>query len=335
MNLFLCTDRSLWDAVVAQVAPEQTSFLHSWQWGEMQQAFGRPVCRYIAREGDTNLAALLCIVMPLPLGKSYVFSPYGPAVIAGATLDYRVLSAELAQTQLAKEMGVVFWRCEPRASIPNGLGFRVHDVEPSLTRVLDLSLGEETLLANMKQKTRYNVRLAEKKGVECEWYTGNDTERWKMLSAEWWKLVSETSERHGIRSHSQQYYETMMRMLGEEGMMEVGVARTGGTTLAMQLNTQYLGTTTYVHGASTEAQKELMAPYALQWSAIQRAVRRGDHWYDFYGVAPEGDASHYLASVSRFKSGFGGQVQSFAGTFEIPLSPLWFTVYRFVKKLRP
>lgn len=334
MNLVVCTDRSVWEAVVGRVAPEDASFLHSWEWGEMQRVFGRQVCRYIVTEGDTNLAALLCILMPLPMGKHFIFSPYGPAVIAHARIDYRALSAALTQTQMAKEFRVIFWRCEPHADFPANFGVHVHDVEPSLTRVLDLTRSTDALFAGMKQKTRYNIRLAEKKGVTVEWYTGSDTERWKVLSEQWWKLVSETSVRHGIRSHAKEYYEVMMRTLGEDGMIEAGVARYGNDVLAMQLCSQYRGTTTYVHGASTAVKKEFMAPYLLQWSAIERAIRRGDRWYDFYGVAPEGDDNHYLATVSRFKAGFGGTLRQFVGTVEVPLSPLWFAVYRCVKRLR-
>ena len=334
MNLIVCTDQQLWEAVVGQVPQQQVSFLHSWEWGEMQRAYGRAVCRYIVREDETNLAALLCVIMPLPMGKQYVFSPYGPAVVKDVDLDYRALAAALTQTEMAQQMHVVFWRCEPRGDFPTDFGVRVADVEPAITRVLDLQLGEEALLSHMKQKTRYNIRLAEKKGVTVLWKTGNDTEMWKLLSEQWWTLVSETSQRHGIRPHSREYYEVMMRTLGEEGLLEVGVAVRGDTVLAMQLCMHYRGVTTYVHGASTVAQKELMAPYALQWSAIQRAGARGDQWYDFYGVAPEGDSTHYLASVSRFKSGFGGMVRTFFGTVEIPLSPLWFTAYRIVKRLR-
>lgn len=336
MNLVLCTERSLWNTVLGQVAPQQLSFLHSWEWGEMQRAFGRPVCRYIVRQGDANVAALTCMVMPLPFGRHYLFSPYGPAVVAGMALDYRALLRALARTEMAQEYRAVFWRCEPLdADFPAGLGVRVHDVEPSTTRVLDVSRGPEALLSDMKQKTRYNIRLAEKKGVAVEWYSGNDATRWNQLSAEWWTLVSETSARHGIRSHTQEYYDTMMHMLGADGLLEVGVARHEGTVLAMQLCIQYRGTTTYVHGASTERKKEFMAPYALQWSAIQRAAGRGDRYYDFYGVAPEGDSQHYLASVSRFKEGFGGSVRSFYGTVELPLSPLWFALYRLAKRVRP
>jgi lipid II:glycine glycyltransferase (peptidoglycan interpeptide bridge formation enzyme) len=126
----------------------------------------------------------------------------------------------------------------------------------------------------------------------------------------------------------------MLRTLGDEGMLEFGVAEHNGDVLAMHICMSYRGVTTYVHGASTHTKKEYMAPYLLQWRGIQRSLARGDWHYDFYGVAPEGDDTHYLVSVSRFKSGFGGEVRTFLGTHDWMFSSLWYRLYRLAKRIR-
>jgi len=193
---------------------------------------------------------------------------------------------------------------------------------------------DQQLLALMKQKTRYNIRLAEKKGVEVEFVSQDGQADWHTMITAWTALLEETSTRHGIRNHPPEYYRHMISTLGEGGRLEIVVARHEGDILAMNLNMSFGDTMTYVHGASTERKRNVMAPYALQWESLRRAREHGYVWYDFYGVAPEGVENHPLAGVTRFKQGFGGKTFVYPGTYEFPILPLWYKIYHTIKRFR-
>lgn len=338
MNIVECTSQEEWTAFVASsLVTEHASFLQSWEWGEMQKKYGRKVERLLVKSDDTVIAAAQCVRMSLQFGKEYVLCPRGP-----------VISEEGPTALIIKTIqnhfkgSAIFLRCEPvgnhlfdatlSGDMTSGLR-KVEDMQPAVTRMIDLSEEPEydVLLAAMKQKTRYNIRLAAKKRVKVEFVTGD----WEQTLEEFWTILEETSSRHGIRNHPKAYYRAMFTELGNAGVLEIVKATHEGDVLAMNIVVKYGSIMTYLHGASTHHKKKLMAPYALQWESIKRAKELGYDFYDFYGVAPE-DASedHYLAGVTRFKTGFGGEVMNYAGTYEFPISALWYKIYRTVKALR-
>lgn len=345
------TDQQLWDdwIINSHALPEistQSSFLHSWEWGRMQESYGYTVHRAQLQENNEIHGAVLFIVVPLPMGKARLFTPRGPLFssvliqnyASGEALFEHIVQSDFVQG-ITRQSNSIFWRFEPAATVvlPQR-AVKVKDVQPSMTRILDLSseeaLSEEDLLSAMKQKTRYNIRLAEKKGVSIEFVTKDTHPNWKRLAAQFTKLVQETSHRHGIRSHPASYYMTLIESLGATGMCELVIARHEGDVLAMNLMIRYGSTMTYLHGGATHHKKNLMAPYLLQWAAIKRAKKEGYTWYDFYGIGPEGDDSHPFAGVTRFKSGFGGRVVQYPGTFEFPFSPVWYKIYRTIQAIR-
>lgn len=320
MNIRVLQSHEEWNEAGSQ-AP--LTFLQSWEWGAMHEAMGHPVLR-VGCDGGVMTA----VVLSLGFSRNVLFAPHGPVLAPGG--DASVMGA-LADADVvhdfARQHKCIALRIEPNVP-PNGFK-RVADVSPAVTNVLDLTQSEEQLLAGMKQKTRYNVRRAAKKNVEIEFVTDYSD---KLLD-QWWTLLTETSERHGIGHHERSYYETMLTTLMSAGVMEAGIARHEGDVLGMTLNARYGNTYTYVHGANTHRKKNLMATYALQWEAIKRARETGATEYDFYGIAPEGDTEHYLAGVTRFKTGFGGETRERPGTYEIPLSP-WYRVYSLYRLLK-
>lgn len=320
MNIQLIHSKKEWQQAAEDLP---LTFLQSWEWGQMHEAMGHPVLR-VGFDGGVMTA----VALSLGFGRNVLFAPQGP-VLADET-DATVVTA-LADSDcvrnFAREHNCIALRIEPNRQ-PSGLK-RVADVSPAVTSVLDLTQSEEELLAGMKQKTRYNVRRASKKGVEVEFADDYSEE----LLDHWWKLVTETSERHGIGHHERGYYETMLTTLMSSGIMEVGIARHDGDLLGMTLNARYSGTTTYVHGANTHNKKNMMATYALQWEAIKRAQAAGSTLYDFYGIAPEDTPKHHLSGVTRFKKGFGGETINSLGTFETGIHALY-QLYSLYKRFR-
>lgn len=194
------------------------------------------------------------------------------------------------------------------------------DLEPARTLALDLSVSEEELLASFHQKTRYNIRLAQKKGVTVSF---DD----KSYSQPFLDLMEETGDRDGFKIHSRRHYEQLIS--GKTRFMRLGAAAYQGRLLAAGLFAAFGDTFTYVHGASSNAERQLMAPYALQWEAIRLAKAEGYRYYDFFGI----DEIKW-PGVTRFKMGFGGEVLSYPGTYDYILNINAYAAYQALRAWR-
>jgi lipid II:glycine glycyltransferase (peptidoglycan interpeptide bridge formation enzyme) len=201
-------------------------------------------------------------------------------------------------------------------------------LQPRVTQVLDLQPDLESVLAAMHQKTRYNIRLAEKKGVTVRWSTDDDDLDIFL------QLITSTYTRQGIRLHPTAYYRAMWQHLKKVEMVELGIAEIAGRPLAANMVIWHDQTATYLHGGSSDQEKHLMAPYLLQWSTMQRAFTRGVTMYDFWGIAPNDNPTHQWAGVTRFKKGFGGRVVTFPPALNAILQPAWYQAYRLAKRMR-
>ena len=303
--------------MVSQHAPAFGGFLQSWEWGEFQRRNGRSVERidHVDESGRTIAQA---IRMPLPLGQSYWSVPKGP--IGKASLDRQI---EVLRERLP---GAMFMRVEP--SMQSSL-MQVKDVQPSTTLMLDLSSGQEAILAQMKSKTRYNIRLSEKKQVEAK-IVGLDH------FEDFVRLMKQTTTRDQFRSFPEKYYRKMLEVVQGEGANAfLAMAFYEGRPLVGNVMVDFAGVRTYLHGASSNLHRNVMAPYWLQWFLIKDAAEKGMMKFDFWGIAPE-DAGedHPWQGITRYKRGFGGEVVSMPGTFDLPMRHLWYGLYKGVKRLR-
>lgn len=339
MDCRLIKKKEVWNNFLAGQTTAQ--FLQSWEWGEFQQAFGRRVWRLGFLENDLLFGAAQVFEHYLGLGLSYLYIPRGPIFKTGFLVNEAVIQ-DLVR-YLKKEIinyGQIFIRLEPVALQKNLVELtRVASLQPAHTLLLNLSLSEDELLALMHQKTRYNIKLAEKKDLE---FKISDSQIKKQDNL-FWKLVQETSRRDGIKSHPQKYYQLMEEILNQIGS-QVSFSKFYifspqiKTPLTAGLFIGFGDTFTYVHGASSNEQRELMAPYLLQWEAIKYAKQHGFKYYDFDGINPlEQSNFDYRKSwegISRFKNGFGGIVKNYPGTWEIPLRDKSYKLLKLVKKIR-
>lgn len=204
------------------------------------------------------------------------------------------------------------------------------DVQPPDTVLLSLEPGEEEILAGMKPKWRYNIRLAAKKGVLV-------TEEGAGGLSAFYNLYEETSKRDRIAIHPLKYYEGLFART-ESGPgapdLRLWVARHEGEALAAIITLFYGDTATYLYGASSDNKRELMPAYALQWAAIRAARDAGCVVYDFYGIPPSDDPDHPMAGLYRFKRGFGGRVVHYAGSWDLVLSAPLYLAWRGAEALR-
>lgn len=281
----------------------------------------------------------------LPVVGKYWYVPRGPILDQKSNIKNQKRGTEWWQNVIeeARERGVGWVRVEPRGeealtllrewSRPYGMKKALHDMQPREILVMDISKSEDEILAGMKTKTRYNVRLAEKRGVEVS------SERSEVAVQEFLKMIRETARRNDIAAHPEERYRNFFEAFSEE-MLELLVARRDGTTLAAILVSFFGDTATYLHGASSDDDRGSMAPFLLQLRAIQRAKRRGCARYDLGGVDTIGERPS-LAGVTRFKRGFAENVKTvrFPGSSDIILLPSRFSLYEifgmskmFVKK---
>lgn len=310
-----------------------SQFLQSGYWAEFQSSLKRPVWQYLVKDQDKVISSMAVVKYPLPFSQCYLYLPRGPLVLKDNQEAYESLLNKLKE--LAKKEKAVFIKIEPVSkdqSLANFLkvkGFKkTRTVQPANTLMLDLSLSLEKLMAGFHQKTRYNIRLAEKKGVKVKISTSEaDLEVF-------WQLVKETATRDKFNSHPKEYYLSLIKELAKDNLLQIFLAEYNGKVLAANLNIFFGDTAVYLHGASSDENRNLMAPYLLQWQAITQAKKLGFKYYDFWGIAPEGAKDHPWAGVTRFKLGFGGQRIDYLGAWDWPIKKLWYNLYRLVRLVK-
>ncbi len=307
-------------------------FTQSFVWGEFQKSLGKKIKRlYI--EHDGALQALCQIQFePRPFVGGYWFAPKGPVFsAAGARNAEQVLQAlrAFASKNLQE---AVFLRLEPMIlsmalEIPSGWE-RKTSLNPSSTRRLDLHQTEKEILEGMHQKTRYNIRISEKKNVKT--HLGSKKDLGDFLD-----IMKETAARGQFTQHDDAYLKKTFAFLSEKNIAKLRLASFEKKMIAGQIEIWSGDTVTYLYGASSSSMRSLMAPYALHWAAIQEAKEAKMHWYDFWGENPEDEASiDYKKSwkgISRYKKGFGGEHLEYIGTIDTPIRK---TIYRILRRLR-
>ncbi|MDD5567218.1 MAG: peptidoglycan bridge formation glycyltransferase FemA/FemB family protein [Patescibacteria group bacterium] len=340
-------------------AQRPNQFLQSLDWGEFQRKLGRNIYWFIVVDEDVAppeaptqeaiLASLLLIKMPLRAGFSYYYCPRGPLVYLEVPIPDQNEMWQTIVKSLKKKYAVndkvLFLRIDPavsqaeKADLRSILSSRFpveylnKSIQPDTTLMLDLNQSEEVLINAMHQKTRYNIRLAEKKGLKISiGWSAKDV-------ADFCKLIQDTSQRDKFKPHTDKYYQTMVETFGgewdtkEKCRIKIYRAEYQGQTLAMNLMLRFGDTVTYLHGASSNDDRNLMAPYLLQWQAIKDAKAAGASHYDFWGIAPTDDPKHPWAGLTRFKKGFGGKIIRYWGTADIVYHSLWYIFYGLAKKI--
>lgn len=299
------------------------SLLQSELWRRFQEQNGISV-----RETALGLA----LVQNPPFFGSILYFPHGP--VFEEQRDEKEIRTALSQAATEGHAGWI--RVEPRTGeeleclkLAFGEGRVVpapHDVQPREILVTDISLSTETLIARMKPKTRYNVRLAEKHGVSIRFSWSSEDARAFI------DLVYSTTHRKSIRPHPKSYYQNFFTTLSEEEAT-LAIAEYDGKILAANLLVFFGDTAHYLHGGSSDEEREVMAPFLLHFRSMEEAKRRGCSRYDFGGVrvrSRNGADDTDWDGITRFKQGFDPKAETllFPGTYDIIVSPVRYRLYR-------
>ncbi len=209
-----------------------------------------------------------------------------------------------------------------------GWGISAEQIQFQNTVLIDLSASEDEMLMRMKPKTRYNIRLAEKKGVTVRTGTLDDL---PML----YKMYAETSVRDGFVIRDENYYMTVWKLFMQDQPATFDlqpvtlplIAEVEGEPIAAIFLFMFAGRAYYVYGMSRGVHREKMPAYLLQWDAIKRAKAAGCSMYDLWGAPEVFDESDSMWGVYRFKEGLGGEVVRTLGAYDFAPNKLWYKLY--------
>jgi peptidoglycan pentaglycine glycine transferase (the first glycine) len=327
----------------------------TWQWGEIKQQTGwTPVPRvWRSPSGQVQAAALVLerTIRPAKFGAALrvLYVPRGPVMDWS---DVALRGQVLADLQtLARQHGAIFIKIDPEVILGRGIPSAEDDcVEPIGAKVqadlqqhgwiysqdqiqfrntvwLDLSGSEEDWLARMKQKTRYNLRLAQKKGVSVR-------EVGEESFSDLYRMYAETSVRDGFVIRPQEYYARVWRTYRQAGMAVCLMAEAEGQPVAGLILMHFAGKAWYLYGMSTQAHRERMPNYLLQWEAMRIAKMNNCLQYDLWGAPDIFDESDSMWGVFRFKEGLGGRVVRTLGAWDYTPNRLFYQIYtRLVPRL--
>ena len=310
-----------------------THLLQTGEWGELKSAFGWKPVRIV--NGEVGVQILF---HRLPLGFTVGYIPKA-AISSQRSAFSQDFWREIDSA--CKQNRAIFLKLEPdlwqnaaleHLQITNPqLRISPHNIQPPRTIVVDIKDAEEQILARMKQKTRYNIRLAEKKGVTIRAW--DDVESFH-------KMMLITGGRDGFGVHSHEYYQRAYDLLHPKQMGELLLAEFEGKSLAALFVAKNGNRAYYLYGASTDEERNRMPAYLLQWEAMKWAKARGCEEYDLWGVPDEEEAtleSNFetrhdgLWGVYRFKRGFGGELKRAVQAVDRVYNPLLYWAYlRFV-----
>lgn len=308
--------------------------LQSWEWGEFRQKTGVKVVRLGTFEGKKLIAGYQVTVHPIPYTPyTVIYFPKGP-VSNQAMLE--------ALVKLGQQEKAIFVKMEPQVEELSGetvkkflLSSGCRPGKPLFTKYtfqIDLTKSETELMAQMKDKTRYNVRLAQKHGVIVK--EDNSTQAFENYL----RLTRETTQRQKFYAHSEKYHRLMWETLKVKNnrlTAHLLTATYQNEPLVTWIVFNFNNVLYYPYGASSTERRELMASNLMMWEAIRFGKKMGCQTFDMWGsLGPNPDPKDPWYGFHRFKEGYGGKLVEFIGTYDLVLNPTLYKLYNLADNLR-
>jgi len=338
---------SNWNTLITNLPDPH--FLQTREWSQVKSKYAWQPMPFEWFEDGHVVAAAMILKRAIPIRGfaarlSVLYIPKGPLMNwENESLRERVLGD---LQDFAKKQGAIFIKIDPDVGLGTGIpggedenidsngqamisdltqrGWRFSEdqIQFRNTVLVDLSESEDELLARMKQKTRYNIRLAGRKGVTMRVGTSDD---WSML----YMMYAETSLRDNFTIRDENYYKTVWQIFydSESPNCESLIAEVDGVPVAAIFVFYFADRAYYVYGMSTTLHRNKMPTYLLQWEAIKRAKTRGCKLYDLWGAPETFDESDSMWGVFRFKQGLGGDVLRTLGAWDFAPNSLWYSLY--------
>ena len=318
---------------------ERCNFQQSLEWARVKSNWKNEVI--LAEDNNGNIVgAISVLIRKIPFFGYLMYSSRGPIC---KTNDKKVLMQLTdGAIQLAKKYNAFVFTIEPDIksddkefrNIITSIGYKIKDsaknfreeIQPRYVFRLDLK-GKtvEDVLKNCHQKTRYNIKLAKKKGVIIKEGTKEDLK-------DFHKIMVTTGQRDGFVIRSLSYFEKMYDELAPNNHMKILMAYYEDKPIAGIIPIMYGNKTWYLYGASSNEHRNLMPNYLLQWTMIEEAIKNGCDMYDFRGVSGVVDENHPQYGLYRFKKGFGAEFTEFIGEVYMDFKPIKYRLYKFSEK---
>jgi lipid II:glycine glycyltransferase (peptidoglycan interpeptide bridge formation enzyme) len=300
--------------------------LQSWEWGEARKDTGIKVIRIGEFENNFLQNVFQMTIHDIP------HVPWNIGYIPRSMIPSKDVLVFLEN--IAQENNLIFIKLEPNVIlknntiIPSLLKISPHPLFPQWTQTLDISKDEETLLKEMKSKTRYNIRLAEKKGVVVK-EESND-EGFEKFST----LYFETTKRQQYFGHTKSYHTKIWNNL-KNNIAHLLIAYYKDQPLSAYELFIFKDILYYPYGGSSDKDREVMASNLIMWEAIKLGKKYGATQFDMWGSLPENyDRSAPWSGFTRFKEGYGTQFVEFVGSYDLVINPMLYNVYNFAHTLR-
>lgn len=317
---------------------ERCNFQQSPEWAKVKSNWINEVV--LAEDENKNIiGAVSVLIRKIPIFGYIMYSSRGPICDIHDMEVMKQLTDGIKE--LAKKYKAIVYKAEPDVEssdeefrkVVTNLGYMIKDdaknfreeIQPRYVFRLDIKgKTEEEIFAGFHSKTRYNVRLATKKGVTVKEGTREDLK-------DFHRIMVETGARDGFIIRPLSYFEKMYDELAPKHM-KLLMAYYDGKPISGVIPIMYGNKTWYLYGASSNSHRNLMPNYLLQWEMIKIALERKDDIYDFRGVSGVVDENHPQYGLYRFKKGFGATFTEFIGEIYIPFKPFTYSLYKFSEK---
>ncbi len=307
--------------------------LQSWAWGEFRSAMGVDVVRLGVFEGSElvegwQLSFHTILYTPFAIG----YFPKGPAPTNEMIDKLTTIGRQKKAIFIQLEPNVIS-RLQPTTHNPQPLLPSHHPLFTKHTFVLDLTKSEDELLKAMSQKTRYNIKVAQKHGVEIK---QDDS---SQAFADYLRLSEETTRRQRFYAHNRLYHERMWQHMRRAGIAHVFTAAHQGKTLAAWIVFVWKDTVYYPYGASSRHLREVMAPNLLLWEIARWAKTKGFKYFDLWGALaplPDGgvNTNDPWYGFHRFKEGYRPKLVELVGSFDLVINPFLYQCYKLTDRIR-
>ncbi len=321
VKLFTDQDQKIYDSVI--IHPVQT-----WAWGEFQKSQGHTIFRYGVYNSKNKLTTAFTISFhTIPKTKYSIGT-----ILRGPKVTETILKVV---KKIAQEKNAIFVKFEPDvAKNDTAMNFPSLVISPKVafypnTFKVDLTKSEEKLLSDMHSKTRYNIKIANRHGVEIKEMT---SDRGFEIYLE---LLFDTTQRQGFYLHTQKYHRDLWQILKKTDIPHIMLASYQGKVLSAFMLFKTKDQLFYPYGASLDIHREVMAPTLLMWESIKLGQKLKCKTFDMWGClgadAKEGDNGF---GFHRFKQGFNGQAFEYVGTYDYVINSTLYKLYNLVDKYR-
>jgi len=312
--------------------------IQTWEWGDFQQTQGHKVYHLGAFEGETMISGFTTSFHKIPRTNYSIGT-----VLRGPTLNQETIETV---KKLAKDENAIFVKFEPDniyktysksgeskivSELPNykNLILSPKNAFYPHSYIIDLSISEDELLAEMHPKTRYNIRIANRYNVKT--FEKTDDQGFEIYL----KLIFDTTRRQGFYLHTEKYHQDLWKILKPTGMIHLVFAQYQDIILASFMFFKIKDRFFYPYGGSVDTFKEVMAPTLLMWESIKLGKSLGSKSFDMWGsLGPNAKESEQGYGFHRFKQGYGGQLVEFVGTYDLVINQNLYKIYNYIDKIR-